>query len=166
MADKVISLLEKGQQRAAAGALDRRRHPQRGDARRPAREAARLRNSSSLPESPWFEAWGSALLTRDDPLYSSPQISAQPISSHLPPLSLYGDRVQVIAAPPLQAPPDGAMVLGVDAGSTTTKAVLLDPATAGVVASHYTRTKGDPVAATRECLQRAGRSGRQPAVSG
>ena len=45
------------------------------------------------------------------------------------------------------------MVLGVDAGSTTTKAVLLDPATRGVVASYYTRTKGDPVAATRECLR-------------
>ena len=25
-----------------------------------------------LPESPWFEAWGSALLTRDEPLYKSP----------------------------------------------------------------------------------------------
>ena len=45
------------------------------------------------------------------------------------------------------------MVLGLDAGSTTTKAILLDPATNGVVASHYTRTKGDPIAATRECLR-------------
>jgi activator of 2-hydroxyglutaryl-CoA dehydratase len=45
------------------------------------------------------------------------------------------------------------MVLGVDAGSTTTKAILLDPATRGVIASHYTRTNGDPVAATRACLR-------------
>ena len=45
------------------------------------------------------------------------------------------------------------MVLGVDAGSTTTKAILLDPATKGVVASYYTRTQGDPIAATRECLK-------------
>ncbi len=44
------------------------------------------------------------------------------------------------------------MVLGLDAGSTTTKAVLMDPATRGVVASHYTRTSGDPIAATRRCL--------------
>ena len=73
--------------------------------------------------------------------------------SHLPALSLYSDRVQVIAAPAHQAPPDGPMVLGVDAGSTTTKAILVDPATRGVVASYYTRTKGDPVAATRECLR-------------
>jgi activator of 2-hydroxyglutaryl-CoA dehydratase len=44
-------------------------------------------------------------------------------------------------------------VLGVDAGSTTTKALLMDPATRDVVATHYTRTQGDPVAATRECLR-------------
>ena len=61
--------------------------------------------------------------------------------------------MQVIAAPQRQAPADGPLVLGVDAGSTTTKAVLLDPATRGVVASHYRRTRGDPVAATRECLR-------------
>jgi len=42
------------------------------------------------------------------------------------------------------------MVLGVDARSTTTKAILLDSATHGVVASYYTRTKGDPVGATRD----------------
>jgi predicted CoA-substrate-specific enzyme activase len=41
----------------------------------------------------------------------------------------------------------------VDAGSTTTKAILLDPLTRRVVTSHYTRTRGNPVAATRECLQ-------------
>jgi activator of 2-hydroxyglutaryl-CoA dehydratase len=65
----------------------------------------------------------------------------------------YKDRVQVMAAPPAQAPPDRAIVLGVDAGSTTTKAILLDPATRGLVASHYTRTRDDPVAAVRECLR-------------
>jgi len=45
------------------------------------------------------------------------------------------------------------MVLGVDAGSTTTKAILLDPATGEVVASHYTRTNVDPVTAVRQCLR-------------
>jgi len=105
-----------------------------------------------LPESPWFEAWGSALLTRDEPLYRSPKISIRPSLGQLPPLNLYTDRVQVIATPPWQSPPEGPLVLGVDAGSTTTKAVLLDPATRSVVASHYTRTRGDPLAATRECL--------------
>ena len=45
------------------------------------------------------------------------------------------------------------MVLGVDAGSTTTKAILLDPSRRGLVASHYARTNGDPIAAIRVCLR-------------
>jgi predicted CoA-substrate-specific enzyme activase len=106
-----------------------------------------------LPESPWFEAWGSALLTRDEPLHRSPNVSVRPRLSHLPPLNRYADRVEVIGAAVRRAPPAGPMVLGVDAGSTTTKAILLDPETREVVASHYTRTNGDPVTAVRECLR-------------
>jgi predicted CoA-substrate-specific enzyme activase len=106
-----------------------------------------------LQESPWFEAWGTALLTRDEPLHQSPNISVRPRLGHLPPLHRYADRVEVIGATARQEAPDGPMVLGVDAGSTTTKAILLDPATGGVVASHYTRTNGDPVTAVRECLR-------------
>ncbi len=152
MASKVIALLEKGQ-----GEL--RRVLLIGGVTRNAAMLAALREKLPstefvvLPESPWFEAWGSALLTGDQPLYSQPKIAAPATLGHLPALNLYGDRVQVIAAPPKQPAPDGPLVLGMDAGSTTTKAVLLDPATKGVVASHYTRTKGDPVAATRECLR-------------
>ncbi len=106
-----------------------------------------------LPESPWFEAWGTALLTRDNPLHKSPHIAHPPVFETLPPLYRYKDQVQVMVAPPLQAPPDGPLVLGVDAGSTTTKAILLDPATRDLVASHYARTRDDPVAAVRECLR-------------
>jgi activator of 2-hydroxyglutaryl-CoA dehydratase len=87
-----------------------------------------------LSESPWFEAWGTALLTRDEPLHKSLQISVQPSLGQLPPLHLYAGRVQVIAAPARRSPSDGPLVMGVDAGSTTTKVVLLDPVTCGVVA--------------------------------
>jgi predicted CoA-substrate-specific enzyme activase len=152
MASKVIALLEKGQS-------ELRRVLLIGGVTRNTAMLAALREKLPstefvvLPESAWFEAWGSALLTRDQPLYSAPRFAAQATLSHLPALSLYDDRVQVIPAPPLQPAPDGVMALGVDAGSTTTKAILLDPATHGVVASYYTRTKGDPVAATRECLR-------------
>jgi predicted CoA-substrate-specific enzyme activase len=151
MANKVVALLEKGQ-------CELRRVLLIGGVTRNAAMLAALREKRPatefvvLPESPWFEAWGSALLTRDEPHYKSPHISSQASPGRLPPLSRYTDQVQVIAAPWRQPAPDGPMVLGVDAGSTTTKAILLDPATNGVVASHYTRTKGDPVAATRECL--------------
>lgn len=151
MASKVIALLEKGQS-------ELRRVLLIGGVTRNSALLTALREKLPaceflvLPESAWFEAWGTALLTRDQPLHSSPSLAAQATLGHLPALSLYSDLVQVIAAPAPQAAPDGPMVLGVDAGSTTTKAVLLDPTTHSVVASHYTRTKGDPVAATRECL--------------
>jgi len=152
MASKVVALLEKGQRSLRRVLLI-------GGVSRNAAMLAALRSKLPdtefvvRPESPWFEAWGAALLTRDKPLYRSPKISVPPGLGRLPPLPLFAGRVQVIPAPPRQLPPDGPMVLGVDAGSTTTKAVLLDPATGGVVASHYLRTQGDPVASLRACLR-------------
>ena len=115
------------------------------------------------PESAWFEAWGSALLARDEPRYRQPQTVTCPSLDRLPPLSAFADRVRVIAAPPRQAAPAGPLVLGIDAGSTTTKAVLLDPATRGIIASHYARTNGDPLGAIRQCLRTiAAESGNLP----
>ena len=43
-------------------------------------------------------------------------------------------------------------ILGVDGGSTTTKACLVDMETDEIVASHYGRTFGDPVKALKKCL--------------
>ncbi|MHC4209428.1 MAG: acyl-CoA dehydratase activase [Planctomycetota bacterium] len=152
MANKVASLLERGQRPLRRVLLI-------GGVSRNAAMLAALREKLASaeivvhPESPWFEAWGSALLARDDPRHRSPKLSVPPALASLPALDRYADRVQVLAAPPCQAPGDGPLVLGVDAGSTTTKAVLLDSAHRGVVASHYARTSGDPVAATRECLR-------------
>jgi predicted CoA-substrate-specific enzyme activase len=151
MANKVVALLEKSQRPLRRVLLI-------GGVTRNAAVLAALRGKLAdtefivLPESPWFEAWGTALLTRDSPLYKSPEISHQVVFGNLPPLQRYADLVHVIPTAALQAPPDGPLVLGVDAGSTTTKVVLLDPSTLGIVASHYTRTRGDPVAAVRECL--------------
>jgi len=152
MASKVIALLEKSQRELKRVLLI-------GGVTRNAAMLVALRGKLPgpefvvLPESLWFEAWGTALLTRDEPLHRSPKILVQPSLGQLPSLNLYTARVEVIAAPPRQWPPDGPLVLGMDAGSTTTKAVLLDPVTRGVVASHYTRTRGDPVSAARQCLQ-------------
>jgi predicted CoA-substrate-specific enzyme activase len=151
MAGKVVALLEKGQNPLRRVLLIG------GETRNAAlldalREKLPETELIALPESPWFEAWGTALLTRDDPQYKSRHISHPPVFETLPPLDRYKDQVLVMAASPLQAPPDGPMILGVDAGSTTTKAVLLDPATRCIVASHYARTHDDPVAAVRECI--------------
>src|SRR5271165_2100183 len=151
MANKVVALLEKGQ-------CELRRVLLIGGVTRNAAMVAALREKLPAtefvvrPESPWFEAFGSALLTRDEPLYKKPEIAKQATLSQLAPPHLSGDHVQVIAAPSPQAPPDGPMIMGLDAGSTTTKAVLIDPATRAMVAAHYTRTSGDPIAATRQCL--------------
>jgi len=115
------------------------------------------------PESAWFEAWGCALLVRDEPRHRKPHTTAPRPLDRLPPLAAYAARVRVIAAPDRQTPPAGPLVLGVDAGSTTTKAVLVDPATRGLIASHYARTNGDPIAAIRACVRAlAGECGDRP----
>jgi predicted CoA-substrate-specific enzyme activase len=151
MANKVVSLMEKAQRPLRRVLLI-------GGMTRNAAMLAALREKQPgaefvvLPESPWFEAWGCALLTRDEPRHRRPQLAGMPALESLPPLNRYAGRVQVIAAPQRQTPSDGPLVLGLDAGSTTTKAVLIDPSTKGVVASHYLRTRGDPLAAARECL--------------
>lgn len=44
-------------------------------------------------------------------------------------------------------------LLGIDGGSTTTKAVLVDAETLQIAAAHYGRTHGDPVEALRRVLQ-------------
>ena len=44
-------------------------------------------------------------------------------------------------------------ILGVDAGSTTTKAVLMRKGDDAILASVYLRTSGDPVGASRQCYR-------------
>jgi len=42
-----------------------------------------------IPQSAWLEAWGSALLTRDEPRYKSPKISVRASLGQLPALHGY-----------------------------------------------------------------------------
>ena len=106
-----------------------------------------------LTESPYFEALGAAVLTKDRPIYDHPHITVTSSLGVLPPLAKFEDQVVSMTSPPPDPAAIGPFVLGVDAGSTTTKAVLLDPDTYGIVAWHYGRTGGDPVEATRQCLR-------------
>lgn len=162
MANKVIALLDKGQRELHRVLLI-------GGVTQNAAMIAALRAKRPpiefvvLPESGWFEAWGCALLARDHPVHRTPQTTAPRRLDRLPPLSAYTAQVRVIAAPTNQAAPETPLVLSVDAGSTTTKAVLVDPATRGLIASHYARTNGDPVAAMRLCLRTlAAEAGNRP----
>ena len=112
----------------------------------------------TLPQSPYLEAFGAAILAADsgDELPSQGEVLPRPrpmAFSRLPPIreaeSLLDYRVSA-AEEALQD--DRDYLLGVDAGSTTTKAVLYDPVGGVTGASCYLRTSGNPVEATRQCL--------------
>jgi predicted CoA-substrate-specific enzyme activase len=162
MADKVVSLLEKTRQPAKrllvvggvaqnGAVIDCLRY------KMPSVEVV------VLPESPYFEALGTALLTRAAPLFDSPNLVRRGTFGSLPALRAQSNQVTLIPASPPRSSTSGPFALGVDAGSTTTKAVLLDPTTRRVVASCCGRTNGDPVQAARESLRvLARRVGRRP----
>jgi len=151
MADKVVSLLQQAQRRVrrllVVGGVSQNRAviASLEDKLAPARVVV-------LPESPYFEALGTALLTRAEPLCDTPKLGAKPVLETLPPLARYEGKVTRVSCAPPDRSAAGPFVLGVDAGSTTTKAVLMHPGTRKMVASHYARTDGDPLGAARRCL--------------
>jgi predicted CoA-substrate-specific enzyme activase len=111
-----------------------------------------------VPEAaPYFEAFGAAHLarTRGAPLPAGGLVrpGATLLFKTFAPLAVSGHRVEY--APSRRAPYDPAAeyVLGVDGGSTTTKVALVNAATLEIVAEHYGRTHGDPVAALKLCLR-------------
>ncbi|SPE24041.1 CoA-substrate-specific enzyme activase (modular protein) [Candidatus Sulfopaludibacter sp. SbA3] len=112
-----------------------------------------------LPESGYLEALGAAVTARKNGAWRLPDRDAwvKPAdASRLPrrqPLSRFSDRVVRILDPgtiPLRA--GMHFILGVDAGSTTTKAILLDRDSGRIAARCYLRTHGNPVQATFECI--------------
>ncbi|MBW2457293.1 MAG: hypothetical protein JRI68_22485, partial [Deltaproteobacteria bacterium] len=118
-----------------------------------------------LPESSFLEAHGACLHARELPAEAARPLTASVFSEEpttfetLPPLSA------AEALLDFRVTPDGASesiadggryLLGVDAGSTTTKAVLLDAEDGTVAASCYLRTLGNPIVATRQCLEQLG----------
>ncbi|HSV74732.1 MAG TPA: acyl-CoA dehydratase activase [Chthonomonadales bacterium] len=87
--------------------------------------------------------WPGGALTRDNASafeYLSPLVSFEP-------------RVTFREQPWQKATPDDEYIIGLDAGSTTTKAVLMRTSDQATVAGVYLRTGGDPVAASRECYR-------------
>ncbi|MBD3317484.1 MAG: activase, partial [Chitinivibrionales bacterium] len=69
----------------------------------------------------------------------------------LPPLKDAGDRVRFETASKGKAKPGDTCIVGLDVGSTTTKAVVVRVEDSAVLASVYLRTNGDPVSASRRC---------------
>ncbi len=110
-----------------------------------------------IEQAPYLEAYGAALLARK-------------IGSILPPLSRLIKANQVkferyenlesaegmvtyIRSKHGKVKPGREYILGVDGGSTTTKACLIDMETSEIAASFYGRTHGDPVKALKHCLK-------------
>jgi activator of 2-hydroxyglutaryl-CoA dehydratase len=106
-------------------------------------------------ESHVFEAYGTALLAKDNPVQQKLHLKSKKSFSIHPPLKEFGEKVTIFESTTQKKDiPDHAdLILGVDVGSTTTKAVLLDPTDTSIIASHYGRTSGNPVKATRKCIK-------------
>lgn len=111
-----------------------------------------------VPEiAPVFEAFGAALLAAEsgslmppaDDLLLPHRVQFERYESLKPQLS----RVTYLDSPRGTVKAGGEYILGVDGGSTTTKACLIDSEDGTIVAEHYGRTHGDPVAALKECLR-------------
>jgi predicted CoA-substrate-specific enzyme activase len=71
----------------------------------------------------------------------------------LPPLENASDLVVFESIPEMAAQDGDELILGLDVGSTTTKAVALRIKDNAIVAKTYLRTNGNPVAAGRECYK-------------
>ncbi|MFH2006784.1 MAG: acyl-CoA dehydratase activase, partial [bacterium] len=111
-----------------------------------------------VPEqAPFFEAFGAAHLARSQGSEVEKNGLVRPgsglIFKTFSPLSESSELVQKVPSRRAAFDPEAEYVLGVDGGSTTTKVALVNSRTLEIVAEHYGRTHGDPVAALKECLR-------------
>ncbi|MCY3414634.1 MAG: hypothetical protein INQ03_23495 [Candidatus Heimdallarchaeota archaeon] len=101
-----------------------------------------------------YEAYGAALLTMDQPRYQIPMIKFNPTFQSLPQLAKAKKLVTIIpSSPKVERREFGRLIMGIDGGSTTTKIAVVEVESGEIVASYYNRTNGDPIKATKECLE-------------
>ena len=109
-------------------------------------------------EAPYFEALGAALWALENetiPFPGHAEFLKDEVSSFatLPALSDFGDMVEFKELNRGKIDSGDKCILGLDVGSTTTKAILLRKEDSAMLASIYLRTNGDPVGAFRKCYQ-------------
>ena len=112
-----------------------------------------------LPESPYLEVFGASLFASESQYESHPRekwFKDSPIEfERFKPLkdaeSLLDYRVNKNTQGNIIE--GDSYILGIDAGSTTTKAVLFNISDGSVCASIYLRTLGNPVLATKQCIK-------------
>ncbi len=110
-------------------------------------------------EAASFEAVGVALWALDNPTLPYPGvhdlfIEGKSAFDFLPPLSEAEQMVTFKPSVRSTARAGDECIIGLDVGSTTTKAVLLRTADDAILASIYLRTNGDPVGASRQCYKK------------
>ncbi|NQT82196.1 activase [bacterium] len=110
-----------------------------------------------VPEcAPYFEALGAALWAKEKggngfPGYDHLFAGKGSSFTFLPPLREFVDRVSFKQMERGEANGGDRCIIGLDVGSTTTKAIVLRVADDAILGSVYLRTNGNPVAASREC---------------
>ncbi len=111
------------------------------------------------PEAPYFEALGTALWALDHPeaaLWQADNLFNSKAASFdlLPRLIDFEHQVEFKTIRKQTPVPKDVCILGLDVGSTTTKAVLIRDTDQSILASVYLQTDGDPVGASRKCYHR------------
>ena len=110
-----------------------------------------------VPEqAPYFEAYGAALMAARsgsplpafDDLFKNRQVQFKSFKS----LKSAEGKVTYLPSRKAKVVAGREYILGVDGGSTTTKACLIDIETNEITASFYGRTHGDPVKALKNCI--------------
>ncbi len=113
----------------------------------------------SIPkEAPYFEALGAALwaLSHDTKKFPGfDKLTKEEFSSFrfLPSLKDFESEVAFKTMKKSEAKEGDICILGLDVGSTTTKAVIMRKEDNAILASVYLRTNGNPVLASRECYK-------------
>jgi len=115
-----------------------------------------IKNLIIPEEAPYFEAFGSALWALDHETVTAPELQklfkeGETSFFFLPSLNTALDMIDFKTAAPGITEENDRCVIGLDVGSTTTKAVILRLKDDKVLASVYLRTNGNPVQASRDC---------------
>jgi activator of 2-hydroxyglutaryl-CoA dehydratase len=97
--------------------------------------------------------WGLSHETAPFPGFAELFVTRATSFDSLPPLTDFAGQVEFKTMERDTIRPGDACVLGLDVGSTTTKAVLVRRADHALLASVYLRTNGDPVGASRQCYR-------------
>ncbi|MGD8337522.1 MAG: acyl-CoA dehydratase activase [Desulfobacterales bacterium] len=109
-------------------------------------------------EAAYFEALGAALWALENttrPLPAIADLFRNDVSSfdRLPPLHRFSSQVEFKSIEKNDPRAGDHVYIGLDVGSTTTKAVLLRKEDNAILASVYLRTNGDPITASRQCYR-------------